>query len=127
MQDVGLYGDCTDIMTDAIRNMLGMRNAMWLDKSKHTGAMGMPWFTATGWTAIATDLDLGRTSECQVRRAVRAVCRPYAASLAYAHTQHAPLTRSLASGLRRCSSTCRTTSDCATTRACPRCAHTCPT
>jgi hypothetical protein len=53
--------------------MTGMRNAMWLDKSKHTGVMGMSWCTATGWNAVATDLVLGRTREYE--------CGKYMASL----------------------------------------------
>jgi hypothetical protein len=41
---------------------------MFSDKSKHSAAMGMSWCTPTGFSAIAADLVLSRTSEANIGR-----------------------------------------------------------
>ena len=63
MHRVALIGDATDLLTDTVRSMISVRNQQRSDKSKHACAMGLSWCTPTGWTAIASDLVLGRTSE----------------------------------------------------------------
>jgi hypothetical protein len=63
MSTTALIGDCTDILTETVRSMISVRNQQHSDKSKHSAAMGLSWCTPSGWTAIASDLVLGRTSE----------------------------------------------------------------
>eukprot|EP00966_Prymnesium_polylepis_P005229 120570-Prymnesium_polylepis.1 len=63
MGSVALIGDATDILTETVRKMISVRNQQRSDKSKHSAAMGLSWCTPSGWTAIASDLVLGRTSE----------------------------------------------------------------
>jgi hypothetical protein len=63
MQNVGFIGDATDLLTDTVRAMISVRNQQHSDKSKHSAAMAVSWCTPIGWTAIASDLVLGRSSE----------------------------------------------------------------
>jgi hypothetical protein len=63
MQSVAYIGDCTDLLTQTVRKMISVRNQMHSDKSKHSAAMGLSWCTPSGWTGVASDLVLGRTSE----------------------------------------------------------------
>jgi hypothetical protein len=63
MQQTALVGDATDLLTETVRNLISVRNQQRSDKSKHAAAMGLSWCTPSGWTAIASDLVLGRTSE----------------------------------------------------------------
>mmetsp|Transcript_27297 Transcript_27297/g.61692 ORF Transcript_27297/g.61692 Transcript_27297/m.61692 type:complete len:370 (-) Transcript_27297:16-1125(-) len=63
MSSVALIGDATDILTETVRKLISVRNQQRSDKSKHSAAMGLSWCTPSGWTAIASDLVLGRTSE----------------------------------------------------------------
>lgn len=65
MQKVAYIGDCTDILTETVRKIISVRNQQHSDKSKHSAAMGISWCTPTGWTAVASDLVFGRTSEYQ--------------------------------------------------------------
>mmetsp|Transcript_17144 Transcript_17144/g.38436 ORF Transcript_17144/g.38436 Transcript_17144/m.38436 type:complete len:313 (-) Transcript_17144:411-1349(-) len=61
MESVALIGDCTDILTQTVRKQISVRNQQRSDKSAHSAAMGLSWCTPSGWTAIASDLVLGRT------------------------------------------------------------------
>ena len=63
MERVALIGDATDILTQTVRATISVRNQQHSDKSKHSAAMGLSWCTPSGWTAICSDLVLGRTSE----------------------------------------------------------------
>ena len=63
MRSVGLVGDATDIFTETVRAMISVRNQQQSDKSKHSCARGLTWCMPIGWTAIASDLVLGRSSE----------------------------------------------------------------
>ena len=58
---------------------------MFSDKSKHSAAMGMSWCTATGFSAIAADLVLSRTSEANIGRFVAPKFKdvPHKMSLSY--------------------------------------------
>ena len=63
MESTAYIGDCTDLLTQTVRSQISVRNQQHSDKSKHSAAMGLSWCTPSGWTAIASDLVLGRTSE----------------------------------------------------------------
>jgi hypothetical protein len=63
MSSVALIGDATDLLTETVRKLISVRNQQRSDKSKHSAAMGLTWCCPSGWTAIASDLVLGRTSE----------------------------------------------------------------
>ena len=85
MANTALIGDATDILTETMRTAITRRNQMRSDKSSHSAAMGVSWCTPSGWTAIASDLVLGRTSEYQaaVHLAPQFAGVPNSHSLAY--------------------------------------------
>ena len=66
MGDVGLYGDCSDFLTETVRLLIELRNMQYLGKSQHSGAMGAAWCSALGFVAVASDLTLGKTSEYEL-------------------------------------------------------------
>ena len=63
MRKVAYVGDASDFLTQTVRAEISVRNQQHSDKSKHSAAMGVSWCTPSGWTAIASDLVLGRSSE----------------------------------------------------------------
>ena len=63
MAKVAYIGDATDILTETVRKEISVRNQQHSDKSKHSAAMGLTWCTPSGWTAMASNLVLGRSSE----------------------------------------------------------------
>ena len=66
----GLIGDCTDILTQSIRDSIGVRNQQWSHKMHHAAARGCSFCTATGFTAAATDLLLAHSSENNICRQI---------------------------------------------------------
>ena len=63
MGSVGYIGDATDVLSETVRRMISVRNQQHSDKSKASCARGLSWCTQTGFTAMASDLVLGRSSE----------------------------------------------------------------
>lgn len=63
MGSVGYIGDATDILTETVRKQISVRNQQRSEKSHASAAMGLSWCTQTGWTAMASDLVLARSSE----------------------------------------------------------------
>ena len=63
MERVAYIGDASDLLTETVRKEISVRNQQRSDKSHHSAAMGVSWCTPSGWTAICSDLVLGRSSE----------------------------------------------------------------
>ena len=63
MGSVGYIGDATDLLTESVRSMISVRNQQRSEKSHASAAMGVSWCCQTGWTAVASDLVLARSSE----------------------------------------------------------------